>query len=130
VTIEENKAIALRFMQTMSEKQDVFSLMTEDATWWINGTTEFSGTHQVRPFFERVKKAYADAIGSPSSTLGTITAEADRVCIETTPYRRFKDGRVYTADVLVLLTIREGKVASVKEYLDTERLTSVFGGRA
>jgi ketosteroid isomerase-like protein len=129
VSTEENKALALRFLNATAEGVDIFSLMTEDATWWLNGTTEFSGLHKVRPFFELVRKAYTDAVGPASSTFGTITAEGDRVCVETTPYRKFKDGRVYTADVMVLLTIRDGKIASVKEYLDTERLTSVFGGR-
>jgi uncharacterized protein len=54
------------------------------------------------------------------------TAEGDRVAVETESYTELKNGRVYNNLYHFLFTVRDDKIASVKEYLDTEHTTAVF----
>ncbi len=132
MNIEHNKTIAVQLVTAAGDSriEDLLSWVTDDATWWISGTTEFSGTYPVRKLFEESAKLFRGTEGPFTSTIGAVTAEGNRVAIEAEAHVRFIDGRVYHNLVHLLLTFRDGKVASVKEYGDTEHLVKLFSGRS
>jgi ketosteroid isomerase-like protein len=53
-------------------------------------------------------------------------AEGDRVAVEAESYGELRNGRVYAQEYHVLMTIRDGKIAAVREYMDTAHVMAVW----
>lgn len=131
MSIEHNKAAAVAVLQAAGEHahEIISSHMTEDATWWLNGSLEFSGAYPIAQLFVESAKMFSGAETPVKGTIGGITAEGDRVAVECRGDVRFPDGRVYANQVHMLFTFRGDRIASVKEYGDTEQLHRLFSGR-
>ena len=61
MSIEENKAVVTRFWQDFSagNYDAVLATLSEDATWWVAGTTALSGTY--------TKPEFAELLGNVTS---------------------------------------------------------------
>jgi hypothetical protein len=126
----ENKKLIQEFMDVFSEgdADKILSYLDDSATWWVAGTMEgVSGT--------KTKEEFAALLGglSTETKTGAIkltpkewTAEGDRVAVETESYSELKNGRVYNNFYHFVFTVRDGKIMSVKEYLDTEHTRAIF----
>lgn len=130
-TLEErNKATITEFMQVFSsgDVDGILSRMTDDATWWVAGNIPgISGTKDKAGFQEMVSGiAESTTTGAIRLTPHAFTAEGERVAVETESYTELKNGRVYNNLYHFLFTVRDGKISSVKEFLDTEHTTAVF----
>jgi len=129
-TEERNKQIVTEFMEVFSggDVETILSRLTDDATWWVAGTIPgISGTKDKAAFAEMVSGIAASTTsGAIRLTPLAFTAEGDRVAVETESYTELTNGRVYNNLYHFLFTVRDGKIASVKEYLDTEHTTAVF----
>jgi ketosteroid isomerase-like protein len=53
-------------------------------------------------------------------------AEGDRVALEVVSAGNLKNGRQYRQEYHMLLTFRDGKIMSVREYLDTQHANDVW----
>ncbi|MBC3192759.1 nuclear transport factor 2 family protein [Pseudonocardia sp. C8] len=130
-TLEErNKQTVTEFMEvfTSGDVDGILSRMTDDATWWVAGSIPgISGTKDKAAFKEMVSGiAGSTTSGAIRLTPLAFTAEGDRVAVETESYTELRNGRVYNNLYHFLFTVRDGKIAGVKEYLDTEHTTAVF----
>ena len=61
-------------------------------------------------------------------TIDAMTAEGDRVAVEAHSRGRHASGKVYTNEYHFLFVFRDGKLAVLKEYMDTERVTDILCG--
>jgi ketosteroid isomerase-like protein len=130
-TLEENnKKVVTEFMEVFSagDVHGILDSLTDDATWWIAGTiTGISGTKDKAGFGEMLGGVAAGTKnGAIRLTPLAFTAEGERVAVETESYSELKNGRVYNNLYHFVFTVRDGKINSVKEYLDTEHATAVF----
>ncbi len=130
-TIEErNKKAVTDFMTVFSggDVDAILGAMTDDATWWVAGNIPgISGTKDKAGFGEMLGGiAESTTTGAIRLTPLAYTAEGDRVAVETESYAELKNGRVYNNLYHFVFEVRDGKIASVKEYLDTEHTTAVF----
>ena len=130
-TLEDrNKQTVTEFMEVFSsgDVDAILSRMTDDATWWVAGNIPgISGTKDKAGFKEMVSGiAGSTTSGAIRLTPLAFTAEGERVAVETESYTELKNGRVYNNIYHFLFTVRDGKIAGVKEYLDTEHTTAVF----
>lgn len=127
---EQNKKIVTEFMEVFSagDVDGIMDRLTDDATWWVAGTIPgISGTKDKAGFREMVSGiAASTTCGAIRLTPLAFTAEGDRVAVETESYTELKNGRVYNNLYHFLFTVRDGRISSVKEYLDTEHTTAVF----
>ncbi|MEU6698453.1 nuclear transport factor 2 family protein [Pseudonocardia sp. NPDC046786] len=127
---EQNKKIVTEFMEVFSagDVDGIMDRLTDDATWWVAGTIPgISGTKDKAGFREMVSGiASSTTSGAVRLTPLAFTAEGDRVAVETESYTELKNGRVYNNLYHFLFTVRDGRISSVKEYLDTEHTTAVF----
>jgi ketosteroid isomerase-like protein len=128
--VEENKAVATAFLEIVSGQRvgDPLALATSDAIWWSNGAS--GGVRGVREVLAGLDGLRARATGPMEGSLGALTAEGDRVAVETAGRMPLKGGEVYANRAHLLFTLRDGKIASIREYGDTEVVARLFGRRA
>ncbi len=129
-TIETNKAAAASLLEAFS-RGDVPAMveqMTEDATWWVGGNIEgLSGTYGREEFAALVEGARAAyKTGALKIWPTGMVAEGDKVAVEAISHAELNNGRVYENTYHLLVTVRDGKIASVKEYCDTLHMKQVF----
>jgi ketosteroid isomerase-like protein/nitrite reductase/ring-hydroxylating ferredoxin subunit len=123
-----NKNIVARFLEEFSSGavDSTMAMMTEDATWWVAGTMPISGTYD-KPAFTRLLWGVLETCTGPIQiTPKSFVAEGGHVAVEAESYTQTRTGRTYNNLYHFLFTIRDGKVASVKEYLDTMHANTVL----
>lgn len=131
MTTEANKQLVRDAWNRVStgDAEGFMNALADDVTWTFFGTHRFAGT--IRGKQELIAKLFAplgDILdGGIKVTIDTITAEVDRVIIEARGTAATKKGQRYDNSYCIVVTVRDGKIAQVREYLDTELVTSVFG---
>jgi hypothetical protein len=124
-----SKEVVTRFMETFGtgDLDAVMDSMTDDATWWIGGTIPgLSGTHDKTALRGVLDGIGASCTGPIRLTPHAFATEGDRVAVETESYAELKNGRVYNNHYHFVFIVRDGKVAQVKEYLDTMHTYDTF----
>jgi uncharacterized protein len=126
--ITENKALVTRFWETFSAGNyaAAVAMLTDDATWWVAGTTALSGTYSKNEFAALLGQVTGMLPNGVSVTPKLLTAEDDRVSVEATSYGEVNNGRTYQNIYHFMFVCRDGKIAAVREYLDTEHVTATF----
>src|SRR5210317_1582212 len=121
--IAENKQIVLDFYEAgaRGDMDTCFALLADEVTWTNIGTTKFSGSYigkqaiaedLLGPLFGNLKAGIA-------SKIERLTAEGDIVVAQTSGTAETKDGTPYNNTYCQVIRIRDGKIAAVKEYMDT-----------
>ncbi|WP_223806839.1 nuclear transport factor 2 family protein [Novosphingobium sp. LASN5T] len=128
----QNKAIVARFFETFSSGNvpALLDAMADGGSWWVSGRLEgMSGRYDKAsfgPLVEGAKAIYKS--GSLMITPVSMIAEGDRVAVEATGFAELADGRSYTPQYHFLVTVRDGKVFEVREYMDTQHAKDIFFG--
>lgn len=119
--VAENKAVVMELFRAMGEGRldDIARLTTHDATWWINGSGAISGKRSISAFLKVAGGFLAHALAPLEKTYGAIVAEGDSVCLEARGRTTFPGGSAYDNAAIFLVTLREGRVHAVREYMDT-----------
>jgi ketosteroid isomerase-like protein len=125
-----NKKLVTEFMEVFSTGavDEILSYLDDSATWWVAGTIEgVSGTKDKAGFGEMLRGLSAlTTTGAISLTPKAMTAEGERVAVETESYSELKNGRVYNNLYHFVFIVRDGKIHAVKEFLDTEHTRAIF----
>ena len=131
MSTDKNKAIAAEFFARFSagDIPGALATMTDDATWWIPGKPELSptaGMYQkdriTKLFYAMLKQLKSGLKMTPTG----MVAEGDRVAVEVVSEGDLKNGRLYRQEYHMLLAFRDGKITSVREYLDTQHAHAVW----
>ncbi|CAG0996732.1 limonene-1,2-epoxide hydrolase [Burkholderiales bacterium] len=131
MSTELNKQVAREFFRRFDAKDIAGALatMTDDATWWLAGRPEAIPTAGVKTKAQiaRVFQAMMDQLkdGLRMEVTGAI-AEGDQVALEVVSHGELHNGRIYRNQYHVLVTVRDGKISAVKEYLDTQHVVEVW----
>lgn len=131
---EESRRVILQWIDCIAEGRidDLMALGAPDATWWVSGLKETSPLAGTYPYADRenhLKELLKDAI-SFSFTIRGITTEGDTVVVEGAPRLETQDGRVYTNDVILKFVVKDGKVISLREYVDFFAVLKFKGAKA
>ena len=70
---------------------------------------------------------FSQLVAGISSQIERLTAESDIVVAQTSGTAETLDGTPYNNTYCQVIRIRDGKIADVKEYMDTALIDSVFG---
>lgn len=128
---ERNKRIAAALFERVSagDITGVLALMTDDVSWRVPGKPELSpvaGSYdkeRLRRLFNRML-AQLDS-GLKMTVLGSV-AEGDQVAVEVESSGDLRNGRQYRQQYHFLISFRDGKIAVVREYLDTHHAFDVW----
>lgn len=121
----DTKSILRRYVSAVEDgdQQTIRDLFAEDATWTLAaGDLPISGTWEGRDtilgaFLATALSRYEP--GSVSLEITGMVAEGDRVALQWTSRAHTRDGRPYENECIGVFTIREGRIQSVREYMDT-----------
>ena len=131
MSVEENKHLAHQFVArfTANDIAGALDLMTDDAAWWIAGKPDqlpAAGVYNK----EQIARLLLNMVGQlPDGlkiTVKCIVAEGDKVALEAESYGELRNGRVYNQQYHFLLTVRDGRISAVKEYLDTQHVYAIW----
>ncbi len=129
--IEQNKTAAKLFYErfTANDIAGIMATMTDDATFWILGK---AATGRVTGEFSKpqIEKIFTGMLARLKNGLKmevkSCIAEGDQVALQVVSYGELKDGRVYDQQYHALMRIKDGKIASIREYLDTQHVEQVW----
>lgn len=130
--IQENKEVAKKFLAAIcvGDFDTVRQLMPEDGTWWLPKHMTVSGTYKRDDFITLATETFKDAAGPLELKFTAITAEDDRVCLEMDSFLDLADGRKYRNEYHMLLVVRNGKVISGREHMNTRHFIKIFDAQA
>lgn len=127
-----NKELVAAFIEAMrtSDVPKLSGMITDNFSWWIAGKTEYlqtAGEHD-KEFFIGFFGGGADLFpnGAEFTVTGMI-AEGDKVAAEANMKATTAMGTPYDNSYHFLFTIEAGKIARMKEYMDTYHAKTTFG---
>ena len=131
MSIEENKRIVTELFARFSagDVPGVMALLADDVTWRIPGRPELwpsAGVYDRRRI-ERLFQYMTSQLDGPLTlrVVGAI-AEGDRVGVEVEGSGDLKNGRQYRQQYCFAIELRGGKIATVREYIDTQHAFDVW----
>ena len=127
---ESNRAIVTGIMEALSrgERQPFADAMAEDFTWDMIGTTAWSGTFAgkaevrqrlIAPLFTQFASHY-------TNTPKRILADGEFVVVESRGNVMTRTGKPYCNTYCMIIRMRDGKMVTLTEYLDTELVTAAL----
>lgn len=133
MSIEANKKLVSEFFAHFKRKEvkQALDKMTPDATWWIGGKPDLfplSGTKTKAEIGELLMSLVPTTKDGLAITPSGMVAEGDKVAVEAESLGVMGNGRTYNNFYHFLITVRDGKISSVKEYLDTMHTADVLKG--
>ena len=128
VDLEANKQVIVDYFreQMVAGLGSALRYLAEDATWWVPGQWELSGTYTKAQLAAAIDKLPYD--GYLTFDIAMLTAEANRVSAEVRVRGKLKDGRSFDFWIHFLFTVDEGLITSVKEYVDSQYTRQLFFG--
>lgn len=131
MTTADNKQLIVNFFERFSANDIAggLAMLTDDATWWIAGKPDAPGVHglltkkQLTELFDGMFTLFEAGM---RMTVRSMVAEADKVAVEVESHGPLKDGRVYANEYHLAITVRDGKIAAVREYFDTLYVATLF----
>lgn len=127
---EVNKTLAGKVIEAISNDnwEFVSEVFAEDALVWVAGSMPISGFH-TKEFVivagKRTRDGFPEGL---SLTAKAMTAEGDRVAIEAESLGQHISGKTCNNHFHILMEIKDGKVSTWKEYMDTMHANEVFFG--
>jgi ketosteroid isomerase-like protein len=121
-TAESKALIREYFARVGSGDPPLAELLADDVVWWIPPGSMYAGTLRGKPaVLELMGRAFAlFAPGQPPRIeIEQIVAEDDAVCVQFILEARTVSGRDYRNHYHLAFEISGGRIARVKEYVDT-----------
>lgn len=112
--------------QTVAGLGSALRYLSDDATWWVPGQWELSGSYTKAQLAAAIDQLPYD--GFLDFEIGAMTAEDDRIAAEIRVLGKLKDGRRFDFWIHFLFTVGDGKITSVKEYVDSQYTRQLFFG--
>jgi ketosteroid isomerase-like protein len=131
MTIEDNKRSAVNLFARFSASDipGVLAMMTDDVMWRVPGKPELSpvggmyNKERLQRLFDRM---LAQLEGGLYMKVLGLVAEGNDVAVEVESQGDLRNGRKYRQQYHFLITFHDGKIASVREYLDTHHAFDVW----
>lgn len=129
-SIENNKQFVLSFIDAMSrgDAQAIADSYTDNGVLHTLGNTLISGQYskeQIRAFAGSVLESFPSGL---KFSISGITAEGNRVAVEASSEGEHVSGAHYSNRYHFLFELENGRIAVLREYMDTETVTEILCG--
>lgn len=126
MNLEEKKKYAIEFFQYMGDsvsRHKALAMMSADATWWIPGI----GVWDKEQLVAGMGAADRCFLGKITPTIIGITAEGDRVAVESVSEADIVNGERYENRYHCLVLFKDNEISEVREYCDTKYAADKLG---
>lgn len=124
----DNKTVAESFFKALGGEDSPLNYLAQDVKWTLIGTHRFAGVHSGKQAIERnLLQPIGEVIVKNCFTISNMIAEGNHVVVEGRGLAETSTGERYDNTYCVVLTVQEGLIQSLHEYMDTELVTRVFG---
>lgn len=123
MSLEQNKAVVLEFLDLSSKAASVTHLYTPDAQSW----DPLRGSVTVQHVIQMTKGFWEIAEPPIRMSIIAVTAEEDRVAVEAKSHAELLDGRVYENTYHFLFRVRDGRIHDIREHCNTIIPVAMFG---
>ncbi len=133
MSLEANKKLVADFFAHFGRKdvEGAMKMMAEDGTWWIGGKPELfpiAGLKSKQAITEILNSLVPGTKDGLAITPSAMIAEGNKIACEAESFGVLPNGRTYNNEYHFLIEVKDGKIASVKEYLDTMHTADVLKG--
>jgi len=125
MSIEENVQIVKDFFAAMGgDRQGLLALSDEDIEWIIPGEDwPLAGTHRGHAGLAEVLQKASDEVEMTYPKPPEFVAQGDRVLVVGVATGKIKaTNKPFKDDWVFDITVRDGKVTNIREYVDTQAL--------
>ncbi|PZM08333.1 nuclear transport factor 2 family protein [Rhizobium tubonense] len=126
MSIEKNVQIVKDFFAAMGSenKQDLLAIIAEDIEWIIPGEGwPLAGTHRGHAELGAVLKKASEEVEMTYPKPPEFVAQGDRVMVVGVATGKIKaTNKPFKDDWVFDITVRNGKVTKIREYIDTQAL--------
>ena len=126
MSIEENVQTVKDFFGAIGrgDKEDLLALVAEDIEWIIPGESwPLAGTHRGRAGVADVLQKASEEVETTYPAPPEYVAQGDRVLVVGVATGKIKaTNRTFKDDWIFAITVRNGKVTKIREYIDTQAL--------
>ena len=126
MSIEKNVQIVKNFFAAMGghNKQDLLALVAEDMEWIIPGEDwPLAGTHRGHADLAAVLQKASEEVETKYPEPPEFVAQGDRVLVVGVATGKIKaTNKPFKDDWVFDITVRDGKVTNIREYIDTQAL--------
>lgn len=126
-----SKEIVEQLIEAVSrgDADRLLATLADDITWTFFGSHRFAGTFKgkdelMNGLFAVIAEVLEDGI---KIHVSAIVADGGRVVVEAKGQARSKAGLDYNNDYCLVFDVVADKIQHVREYLDSELVTRVFG---
>jgi ketosteroid isomerase-like protein len=129
--ISENKQVVRTFLDAgaRGDLQTCYDQLADDIAWTNIGCTRYSGTFSGKADLigKLVGPLFGQLTAGIASTIHNVVAEGDLVVVQSTGQAMTTTGRPYNNTYCQVFTVRDGKIRTVTEYMDTALVDEIFG---
>jgi ketosteroid isomerase-like protein len=126
MSTQENVQIVKDFFAAMGSynKQDLLALVAEDIEWIIPGEDwPLAGTHRGHAELAAVLQKASEEVEMTYPEPPEFVAQGDRVMVVGVATGKIKaTNRAFKDDWVFAITVQNGKVTKIREYIDTQAL--------
>jgi uncharacterized protein len=126
MSIEKNVQIVKNFLAALGrrDKQGLLALSAEDIEWIIPGEDwPLAGTHRGHAGMENLLQKANETVETSFPEPPEFIAQGDRVLVVGVATGKiYATNKPYRDEWVFDITIRDGKIAHIKEYIDTQAL--------
>jgi len=128
---EDCKRAVMKFFDGINagDMEAAADAFAEDATFWVPGSLPFSGTlHGRKAILEKnlIPSLKLSLPGTLTVEIRNVVAEGELVAVEWVTSRKTTSGRDYVNNFFGLFRVGDGKIQSLREYLDTQYAREVL----
>lgn len=131
---EDSRRFVLDFFAELTSGNPAcWDRVADDATWRLiaRGRTYPYPSEYTKASYRRLVEGSAQTFPNGLRfTITATTAEPDRVAVEAESYGHTRDGQLYNNLYHLLVQLGEGRIRSVREYLDSGHATEVLAASA
>jgi ketosteroid isomerase-like protein len=132
MSLDANKRLVREFLDHYANARydTALAMLAPDARWWIPGhPQEFPAAGWAdKATVERRLAANLKLLPHGIEIIvGDMTAEGDRVAVEAESKAKLVNGTLYHNRYHFLFVVRDGRIQTVKEYLDTLHVVNTLG---
>ena len=126
MSTEKNVQIVKNFLAAVGrrDKQDLLALSAEDIEWIIPGEDwPLAGTHRGHAGLNNLLQKANETVETSYPGPPEFIAQGDRVLVVGFTKGKIKaTNRAFNDDWVFAITVRDGKVTNIREYVDTQAL--------